>query len=113
MIASILLPLFITEVTIKNLIQYLLVVILGSIALASVTTILSSIIAKASSKNGLLPILGFPLLLPLVVIGVDATYLSIHSADWITFLQSILFMVSYSGVMIIVSIFVFPLIWLD
>jgi len=112
-IASMLLPLFITEVVIKNLLQYLLVVILGSIALASVTTILSSIIAKASSKNGLLPILGFPLLLPLVVIGVDATYLSIHSADWTTFLQSILFMVSYSGVMIIVSIFVFPLIWLD
>jgi heme exporter protein B len=113
LIASLMLPIFITEVTIQNLIQYVLVVILGSVALASVTTILSSIIAKASSKNGLLPILGFPILLPLVVIGVDATYLSIHSADWTTFLQSILFMIAYSGVMIIVSIWVFPLIWLD
>ena len=113
LIASLMLPIFITEVTIQNLIQYVLVVILGSVALASVTTILSSIIAKASSKNGLLPILGFPILLPLVVIGVDATYLSIHSADWATFLQSILFMIAYSGVMIIVSIWVFPLIWLD
>jgi len=113
LIASILLPLFITEVVIKNILQYLLVVTFGSIALASVTTILSSIIAKANSKNGLLPILGFPLLLPLVVVGVDATYLSIHSADWTTFFQSLLFMVSYSGVMIIASIWVFPLIWLD
>lgn len=113
LIASLMLPIFITEVTIQNLTQYVLVVILGSVSLASVTTILSSIIAKASSKNGLLPILGFPILLPLVVIGVDATYLSIHSADWATFLQSIMFMIAYSGVMIIVSIWVFPLIWLD
>lgn len=113
LIASVLLPLFITEVDIKNLLQYLLVVIFGSVALASVTTILSSIIAKANSKNGLLPILGFPLLLPLVVVGVDATYLSIQSTDWVTFSQSLLFMISYSGVMIIVSLWVFPLIWLD
>jgi len=112
-IAALLLPVFVTEVTIQNITQYLMVVLLGSIALAAVTTILSSIISKANSKNGMLPILGFPILLPIVVVGVEATYFSIHSVDWNTMVNSLLFMGAYSGVIIVVSLWVFPIIWLE
>ncbi|MFP4368843.1 MAG: heme exporter protein CcmB [Candidatus Kapaibacterium sp.] len=90
-----------------------LVILLGSIGLAAATTIISSLIAKAGSKNALFPVLSFPILLPLILLGIDATKYTITGIPSGNLSDDYRLMFAYSGILITVSYFLFDIVWRD
>jgi heme exporter protein B len=86
-------------------------IIIGSIGLASVSTIISAIIARAGNKNAIFPVLSFPVVLPIVIIGVKSL---IHCIDGTLLSQiplDIVIIVSYTIVIILLSVILFDYVW--
>lgn len=91
----------------------LLVVVLGSCGLASVVTITSAIVAKAGTRSALLPVISFPLLLPLVMPGIQATLAALAGLSIQDAWGDIAVMVSHTGIVTVVSWLVFGILWED
>jgi heme exporter protein B len=88
-------------------------VIIGSIGLASVLSIVSAIVAKAGTRNPLLPVLAFPLLVPLIMPGVNAVLAGLAGLSLTESMGDILLMTSYAGLVIVASVFVFDVVWTE
>ena len=92
---------------------FVLTVVLGNLGLSGVMTIIAALIPKSSSKGTLYPVLSFPLLLPLMLTTINATWLAIEGTDAGQLFGEIQIMVSYSVVIITASFLLFDLIWND
>jgi heme exporter protein B len=92
---------------------FVLTVVLGNLGLSGVMTIIAALISKSSSKGTLYPVLSFPLLLPLMLTTINATWLAIEGTDAGQLFGEIQIMVSYSVVIITASFLLFDLIWND
>ncbi len=102
--SAVILFLLFTDIDIvSNPAGFIITILLGSIGIASATTVISSIIAKASSKNALFPVLSFPLLLPLIILGIESTELSFSSAEFAESAGNFPMMIAYSGIVIAAS----------
>lgn len=62
--------------------QFVLAVVLGGIGFATVLTLISAIAARAGNGIGLMAILGFPLVLPLLLTVMRASKLSLDGVAW-------------------------------
>lgn len=89
----------------------LLTVVLGSCGLATIVTITSAIVAKAGSRNALLPVLSFPLLLPLVMPGIQATLYALAGLGIAEAWGDISVMIAQTGIVAVVSWLVFGVLW--
>lgn len=92
---------------------FILTIFLGNFGLSAVMTIIAALISKSSSKGTLYPVLSFPLLLPLMLTAINATWLSIEGTDAGQLFGEIQIMVSYSIVIITASFLLFDLVWND
>ncbi|MDQ1265976.1 MAG: heme exporter protein [Bacteroidota bacterium] len=110
---SLLFLLFIDSFRISSFGIFLSVLFIGSIALASATTIISAIIARANSKNTLFPVLSFPVLLPLIMLGVETTLMSLEGGAYSDAAGNLQAIAAYSGIMITASFLLFDFIWKD
>ncbi len=102
-----------TSVNVGSPFILLLVTLVGSLGLATVVTITSAIVAKAGTRNALLPILSFPILLPLVMPGIGATLMAMAGLTIADVMPDLLLMISHTGIVVIVSALVFEVIWCD
>ncbi|MGA2296697.1 MAG: heme exporter protein CcmB [FCB group bacterium] len=109
--AVLLLFLVMGKVDIKNPLVFILTHVLGSIGIAGGTTIISAIIARASTKGALFPVLSFPIVLPLIIVGIESTRLSLEGAPFAQAQNDIQLIVAYCGIIITASYFLFDLIW--
>ncbi|MCI0448913.1 MAG: heme exporter protein CcmB [Chlorobi bacterium] len=103
----------ITDLKISSIGLFLITIILGNFGLSSVMTIIAALISKASSKGTLYPVLSFPLLLPLLLASISATWLSIEGTAFSGISGELQIMVSYTIVVITASFLLFDLIWND
>jgi len=97
----------------KNFSLFLYAFLLGNIGIAIASTLIASIIARASSKGTLYPVLSFPILLPLMLTLIDLTK---QAMDGITFQSSyveLAILGCYDVVMIAASFMLFDFIWKD
>ncbi len=99
--------------TINSFGLFILTIALGNFGLSAVMTIIAALISKSSSKGTLYPVLSFPLLLPLMLTAINATWLSIEGTDAGQLWGEIQIMVSYSIVIITASFLLFDLVWND
>lgn len=111
--AVILLFLFMDNITIELFSDFILVILLGSIGMATATTIISALIAKANSKSALFPILSFPILLPLIIIGIESTQYTFDTSLSLEISKNYLMMISYCGILTVTSFFLFDIVWSD
>jgi heme exporter protein B len=109
----ILLYVLITNLEIKNLALFSLTTALGNLGLSAVMTIIAAIISKASSKGTLYPVLSFPLLLPLMLASISATWLSIEGVPFAQIAGEIQMIASYTIVVVTASFLLFDLVWND
>lgn len=87
---------------------------LGGIGIASVSTILSALIARASQKGALLPVLALPVLMPLVIATTDASRIALEvPSAWEGARSDLLILVSFDVAMVLVSWVLFETIWRD
>lgn len=106
-----LLILFNSTFGIENMGLYWLVIISGSIGISAGSTIISALISKASSKGALFPVLAFPILLPVILLSIDATILCIVGASLDRVYSDIGVIIAYSGAVITASYLLFDFIF--
>ena len=85
-------------------------IISGGLGLGAGTTIIAAMIARASTRGALFSALSLPLLLPLMITcikGCERAAIGIHSAGW----PEVKIAVAYVIIMVVMSLFLFPLIW--
>ncbi len=84
---------------------------LGSLGLATTTTLVAAIIAQANVRSALFAPLAFPVLLPLLVIAVQTTDLALSGAAWNQALPNVQLLVAYVVLTAASAILLFPLVW--
>lgn len=88
---------------------------LGAAGLAGVTTLLSALIARAQAAGPLLPVLAFPLLVPLLLPAVALTEIAAGAPEgaWAAARGELVLLGSYAGLMVSVSFVLFDFVWRD
>lgn len=112
-VAVILFFLFISGVQIQSPSIFWTMFLLGSIATASATTIIAAIIAKANTKAALFPVLSFPILLPLIIAGVETTSQALAGVNFMQAQSNFILVTSYCIVVIAASFMLFDFVWKD
>lgn len=90
------------------------IVLLGSISLSLVFTLMSAIASKAQQNAALIPILGFPLILPLLLLLIRVSktaFAEVFQAG--AMMQLIGFIIVLDILIIALSIILFPFLWKD
>ncbi len=103
--------LFIGNFSIGNYSIFLPTMLLGTIGLASASTIIAAIIAKANTRGTLYPVLSFPILLPLLLTVINATKLAADGAPFAEAGGEFRILISYSVVVTAVSYVLFEFVW--
>ncbi|MCD4747811.1 MAG: heme exporter protein CcmB [Thermoanaerobaculales bacterium] len=109
----ILVPLFIVLMGLPLVLHFgwlVAVLAAGGFALAVITTIVAAIIARAMTRGALFAVLSLPLLLPLVIFAIQGTA-GVASGEIEIVHQSLRAMISFGGIMVVVSAALFPVIW--
>ena len=88
-----------------------LVIFLGVAGLSGATTILAAIVARASNQGTLLPVLSFPVLLPLLITAINATRVSMEGGTVGDLSQGLLFLVAYGVIIVTASLLLFDFVW--
>lgn len=92
----------------------LLTLVLGALGLAGATTLLAAIIARTASSGPLLPVLLFPLLIPLLLSVINATKNALPLGHgWMASIGDLLTLIGFSGVVITASVLLFDYVWND
>lgn len=92
---------------------FAITILLGSIGLASATTIIAAIIARAGTKGTLYPVLSFPVLLPLLMTVMNSTAMALEGEALGRALGQFQILVSYILVMVAGSYLLFDYVWKD
>jgi heme exporter protein B len=100
-----------TGVRVESFGAFLLVVLLSSLGFAAALTIIAAIIARSSSKGALYPVLGFPVILPLMLIGVDLLERSMTGEAVAALASDLWMLLLYTAAIVAVSYVLFDLLW--
>jgi heme exporter protein B len=84
---------------------------LGTLAIASTTTLLASIVAQADSKGALFPVLSFPLMIPLIMTLVTWTKNCVSEDTIPALWEPFSVLIAFIGVTTTASILLFDFIW--
>lgn len=104
---------FISNFVIRSFDIFVMTLVLGGIGLASASTVIAAIIAKANTRGTLYPVLSFPILLPLLMAVIHATKLSMDGMPFGEAMGEFQLLISYSIVVITASYLLFEFIWKD
>lgn len=92
-----------------------LLLLLGSLGFSSVSTLMASLVSRASQKGAIFSVLCLPLLLPLIVLLSDATrsVTAGEAASLGAIAEQLAALVGYCGATITLSSMLFDYVWLD
>jgi heme exporter protein B len=103
----------ITDFRINNLTAFVITIFFGNLGLVSTSTIIAAIISKANTKGTLYPVLAFPVLLPLLLTVINATKLASSGVETSSLFGEFQILISYTVVVITVSLLLFRFVWED
>ena len=87
--------------------------ITGTACLAGATTILSAMVSKAGGKSALLPILAFPVLLPILLTSIRGTSMAMAGGSFSETVTELIFLLSFLVVIVTASLLLFAFVWED
>lgn len=87
-----------------NVLLLVLVCLAGLFSLAGATTLLAAVVARAGSKGSLLPILAFPVLLPVLLTAMRGTGLALAGSAAAALKADFIFLLSYMVIVVTVSL---------
>ena len=97
--------------SVESLTIFFPTLIIGSIGLASVSTIIAAIISLASSRGALFAVLAFPIALPILFSAIHSTRLAMDGAPFSDCLSDIQVLFSFTVIVITTSLMVFEFVW--
>lgn len=104
---------FISNFVIRSYDIFIVTLVLGCLGLASASTIIAAIIARANTKGTLYPVLSFPILLPLLMAVINATKHSMEGLPFSEAMGEFQLLFAYSVVVITASYLLFDFVWTD
>jgi heme exporter protein B len=105
--------LFLLDISIPAPGLFASVLALGAAGLASATTLLAALVARAARQGPLLPVLLLPLLIPLLVSGTSATRKAIAGLPWVQTQDELLTLIGFAGATLSASVVLFDFVWQD
>lgn len=96
-----------------EMIQFLGVVALGAIGLAAVLSMISALAGRAGSGPGLMAILGFPVILPVLLIIIRASANVLKGIAWSVNAKYFVWLLLVDIMVISLSYILFPYLWRD
>lgn len=106
-------PLFfaLMNATVQNMAILLSVLILGSLALATASTIIGAIISLAGSRGALFAVLSFPIALPVLISAIHSTRLALTGATFSDCMADLKVLFSFTVVLFTASWLLFDFVW--
>ena len=92
---------------------YFFAVLLGSISFAAVFTMISGIASKANNSGGLMAILSFPVIIPLLVVLIKLSKNAMDGLDRSVSYDEIGVLIAINIIVITTSLLLFPYLWKD
>ncbi len=96
---------------VEDLSLYIFNLILGAIGFSSSFTMISSIASKASNSGTLMAILGFPIIIPMLLLLIKISKNAIEGLDRVTVYDEVITLSSIIIISITTSIILFPYLW--
>jgi heme exporter protein B len=93
--------------------MFLVAVLLGSLGLASVITMVSAIASKASNNVGLVSILGFPVLIPILMTTIRFSKSAMDGLGWFVAGKFALLLIGLNLLVSALAYLLFPYLWKD
>jgi heme exporter protein B len=90
---------------------FIINIVLGSIGMATTLTLVSSIAAKARSNQTLFSVLGFPMLIPILLMSIKISKNAIDGLAWPDSYHELAVICSIDAIVCSLSIILFPYIW--
>ena len=111
----ILIPLYVVlmDLDVPTYSGFLLCILLGSIGIASATTIIAAIVSKASIKSALFAVLSFPILLPVLLSAISATEVVLRGGNLGETWSYLKILIAYPVIVITFSYILFEYVWSD
>jgi heme exporter protein B len=103
---------FFLGIVVYDPVQFVLVSISGCFAIASSTTLLAALVAKAGGKGPLFTIISFPIVLPILWVCIKSSSAAFAQSTNIN-TQGLVFLLAFSGAIIAVSYILFEYIWIE
>ena len=94
-------------------VSFVLCILLGSSALASLLTLISAIASKTNNNGGIMAVLCMPLLFPLLINLIKTSEICIYKNDFFQIDNQFLFLFLLNIVTILLSYLLFPYLWRD
>jgi heme exporter protein B len=109
----ILVPLYIIlmNLDVPKMLLFLLGILLGSIGVASATTIIAAIVSKATARGALFAVLAFPLLLPVLLSAISATSVVLGGGEFGEMWPHIKILIAYPIIVVTMSYVLFDYVW--
>lgn len=93
--------------------QFTLVTILGSIGFSAVFSMISAIASKAGNNFTLMAILGFPVMLPMLLVVIRASKNAVDGLAWSVGGKYLLALLALNVILVVLSYLLFPYLWRD
>ena len=91
----------------------LLGIFFGSLGLASVSTLLASLVAQGNQRGAVFSVLAIPLLIPLILIVSKVTFTGFYGDSDGTYVSDIAALIGYCGVTVTAGSLLFDFVWND
>ena len=101
------------KIPVEDILFYILAIWLGSISFATILTMVSAISSRAHGNSTLISILGFPLILPLLMVLIKFSMQSLQGIERLQSLNEVLLLVFINVATIAISLLLFPYLWKD
>ena len=97
----------------QDLSLYIIATILGSLSFSTIFTMISAIASKAGNGGMLMAILGFPVIIPVLIVLVKLTKNAIDGLDRSVSIDEIGLLLIINGLVAGVTLLLFPYLWRD
>lgn len=98
---------------VQNTAYFLLIIGLGGIGFSSTFTLLASIASKSGNGNLLMPVLSFPVIIPLLLVAIKAAKKAVDGIDPSLITKDLLVLLAINTLIITLSYILFPFLWKD
>jgi heme exporter protein B len=99
--------------TIGDPLFYFIAVLLGSISFSTVFTMVSAIASKAGNGSGLMAILSFPVIIPVILVLIKLSKNAMDGLDRSFNYEHIMLLCAINVIVIATSLLLFPYLWRD
>lgn len=90
---------------------FVLGIVLGSSGLACILNLIAGIAWKTGNRTGMVSILGFPLILPLLIATIRYSELVVKGGDWSQVWKNVVAILSIEMIGLLLGYLLFPYIW--